>query len=68
MAGTEWLTVPQCARQAGVDPKTIHRYLRSGRLDVRVLRVERTTRVHRGDWDQWLAKRVVMAGVPMTGT
>lgn len=61
----EWLPVPACARQAGVSTSTLRRHLESGAIGVRTLRLTpRTTRLHRGDWEQWLHAHGLITEAP----
>lgn len=55
---SEWLTVPEAAAQLGVHPRTIKNMMSDGRLRVRTMHLSRNTRIHRGDWERELAKRV----------
>lgn len=60
----EWLTLGECARQAGMGTKALRRAIESGRIPVRAVRVsDRNTRVHRAQWDGWLAARTFNAEV-----
>jgi predicted site-specific integrase-resolvase len=55
---TEWIKVTQAAAVIGINPRTIRTMLKDGRLKVRTMQFDQATRIHRGDWEKELAKRV----------
>lgn len=55
---SEWITVPEAAALLGVHPRTIKNMMSDGRLQVRTMHLSRNTRIHRGDWETELAKRI----------
>lgn len=54
----EWMKVTEAAAVIGVDPRTVKAMLRDGRLKVRAMQFDLATRIHRGDWEAELARRV----------
>lgn len=55
----EWIKVTEAAAVIGVDPRTLKAMLRDGRLpNVRAIQFDLATRIHRGDWEAELARRV----------
>jgi predicted site-specific integrase-resolvase len=54
----EWIKVTEAAAVIGVDPRTLKTMLRDGRLKVRTMQFDLATRIHRGDWEGELAKRI----------
>jgi hypothetical protein len=55
---SEWIKVTQAAATIGINPRTLKAMLRDGRLKVRTMQFDQATRIHRGDWEAELAKRV----------
>jgi len=55
---SEWLKVTEAAAVIGIDPRTLKAMLRDGRLQVRTMQFDLATRIHRGDWEAELAKRI----------
>lgn len=55
---SEWLKVTEAAAVIGIDPRTLKAMLRDGRLKVRTMHFDLATRIHRGDWEAELAKRI----------
>lgn len=55
---SEWLKVTEAAAVIGIDPRTLKAMLRDGRLKVRTMQFDLATRIHRGDWEAELAKRI----------
>jgi hypothetical protein len=55
----EWMKVTEAAAQIGVDPRTVKAMLRDGRLEgVRAMQFDLATRIHRGDWQAELERRM----------
>jgi predicted site-specific integrase-resolvase len=54
----EWMKVTEAAAQIGVDPRTVKTMLRDGRLNVRAMQFDLATRIHRGDWEAELERRM----------
>lgn len=54
----EWMKVTEAAALIGVDPRTVKAMIRDGRLKVRAMQFDLATRIHRGDWDAELERRV----------
>jgi len=54
----EWMKVTEAAAIIGVDPRTLKTMIRDGRLKVRTMQFDLATRIHRGDWETELAKRI----------
>lgn len=54
----EWMKVTEAAAVIGVDPRTVKAMLRDGRLKVRAMQFDLATRIHRGDWEAELQKRM----------
>jgi predicted DNA-binding protein (UPF0251 family) len=55
----EWMKVTEAAAQIGVDPRTLKAMLRDGRLKtVRAMQFDLATRIHRGDWEAEIQRRV----------
>jgi len=55
---SEWLKVTEAAAVIGIDPRTLKSMLRDGRLKVRTMQFDLATRIHRGDWEAELEKRI----------
>lgn len=55
---SEWLKVTEAAAVIGIDPRTLKAMLRDGRLKVRTMQFDLATRIHRGDWEAELKKRI----------
>jgi hypothetical protein len=55
---SEWMKVTEVAAVIGVDPRTVKAMLRDGRLNVRAMQFDLATRIHRGDWEAELQRRV----------
>lgn len=55
---SEWIKVSTAAAEIGINPRTLKNMLEDGRLQVRTLRLDRSTRIHREDWETELAKRI----------
>jgi predicted site-specific integrase-resolvase len=55
---TEWIKLNDAAAVIGCDPRTLRAMIRDGRLKVRAMNFDKTTRIHRGDWQAELARRV----------
>jgi hypothetical protein len=55
---SEWLKVTEAAAVIGIDPRTLKAMLRDGRLKVRTIQFDLATRIHRGDWEAELEKRI----------
>ncbi|MFJ1536357.1 hypothetical protein ACIOFV_50140 [Streptomyces mirabilis] len=52
------MKVTEAAAVIGVDPRTVKAMLRDGRLKVRAIQFDLATRIHRGDWDAELERRM----------
>ncbi|MFB7222434.1 helix-turn-helix domain-containing protein [Streptomyces sp. NPDC056227] len=50
----EWIKVSEAAARLGCHPKTVHNRIRAGTIPVRVLRIERVTRLNRSDFEAYL--------------
>jgi excisionase family DNA binding protein len=65
MAGTplisaDWIRLQDAAAQLGCDRKTIRNRITAGKITgVRVIKMERVVRLHRGDWEAYLQRSVV---------
>jgi predicted site-specific integrase-resolvase len=55
---SEWMKVTEAAAVIGVDPRTVKAMIRDGRLKVRAMQFDLATRIHRGDWENELKRRV----------
>jgi predicted site-specific integrase-resolvase len=55
---SEWMKVTEAAAVIGVDPRTVKAMIRDGRLKVRAMQFDLATRIHRGDWEAELQRRV----------
>lgn len=55
---SEWMKVTEAAAVIGVNPRTVKAMLRDGRLKVRAMQFDLATRIHRGDWEAELKRRV----------
>lgn len=55
---SEWMKVTEAAAVIGVDPRTVKAMLRDGRLQVRAIQFDLATRIHRGDWEAELERRM----------
>lgn len=51
----EWIRVSEAAAQLGCHPKTVLNRIRAGTIPVRILRIERVTRLNRSDFETYLA-------------
>lgn len=54
----EWIKVTEAAAVIGIDPRTLKAMIRDGRLRVRTMQFDLATRIHRGDWETELARRI----------
>lgn len=54
----EWIPVTDAAGILSCDPRTLIRMIKRGELEVRVMPFGKSARVHRGDFDREIAKRV----------
>jgi len=54
----EWMKVTEAAALIGVDPRTVKAMIRDGRLKVRAMQFDLATRIHRGDWQAELERRM----------
>lgn len=54
----EWIKATSAAAVIGVHPRTLKAMIRDGRLKVRTMQFDQATRIHRGDWETELAKRI----------
>lgn len=54
----EWMKVTEAAAVIGVNPRTVKAMIRDGRLRVRAMQFDLATRIHRGDWEAELARRI----------
>lgn len=50
----EWMRVAEAAALLDCHPKTVLNRIRAGTIPVRVLRMERVTRIHRQDFEAYL--------------
>lgn len=55
---SEWMRITDAAGLLDCDPRTLIRMINRGEMDVRVMPFGKSARVHRGDFDRELAKRV----------
>ncbi len=55
---SDWIKVTEAAAVIGINPRTLKAMLRDGRLQVRTMQFDLATRIHRGDWEAELAKRI----------
>ena len=55
---SEWIKVTSAAAVIGVNPRTLKAMIRDGRVKVRTMQFDQATRIHRGDWEAELAKRI----------
>lgn len=58
----EWMKVTEAAAILGCDPRTIIRMIKRGELKVRAIEFGLAPRIHRGDWQAELERRIA-AGV-----
>lgn len=54
----EWIKVTSAAAVIGIHPRTLKAMIRDGRVRVRTMQFDQATRIHRGDWESELAKRI----------
>lgn len=54
----EWIKVTTAASVIGVHPKTLKAMIRDGRLKVRTIQFDQAKRIHRGDWEAELSRRI----------
>jgi predicted site-specific integrase-resolvase len=54
----EWMKLSDAAGRIAVDPRTLISMIRDGRLDVRVMRFDTTTRIHKADFEREIKKRI----------
>lgn len=54
----EWMKVNEVAAVLEVHPRTVVRMVRRGELNVRVVEFGKVVRLHRGDWQQELERRI----------
>lgn len=54
----EWLPVTDAAGILSCDPRTLIRMINRGEMTVRIMPFGKSARVHRGDFDREIAKRV----------
>ncbi|QLJ06703.1 helix-turn-helix domain-containing protein (plasmid) [Streptomyces sp. NEAU-sy36] len=59
---SEWIKVTEVAATLGCDPRTVIRMIKRGDLKVRAIEFGLAPRVHRGDWQAELDRRIA-AGV-----
>ncbi|MFF0009620.1 helix-turn-helix domain-containing protein [Streptomyces tibetensis] len=50
----EWIRVSEAAARLNCHPKTVLNRIRAGTIPVRVLRIERLTRINRSDFEAYL--------------
>lgn len=50
----EWIKVSEAAARLDCHPKTVLNRIRAGTIPVRVLRIERVTRLNRSDFETYL--------------
>ena len=55
---SEWMKVTEAAAVIGIDPRTLKAMLRDGRLRIRTMQFDHATRIHRGEWEAELARRI----------
>lgn len=54
----EWIKVSAAAAVIGIHPRTLKAMIRDGRVKVRTMQFDHATRIHRGDWEKELEKRI----------
>lgn len=54
----EWIKVTSAASVVGIHPRTLKAMICDGRVTVRTLKLGQSLRIHRGDWESELAKRI----------
>jgi predicted site-specific integrase-resolvase len=54
----DWIKVSEAAAVIGVHPRTLKTMIRDGRLQVRTMQFDQATRIHRGDWEAELDRRI----------
>jgi excisionase family DNA binding protein len=54
----DWIRVTEAAALVDCDPRTLIRMINRGEMNVRAMRFGNTARIHRGDFDRELNKRV----------
>lgn len=58
----EWMKVTEAAAVLGCDPRTVIRMIQRGELKVRAIDFGLAPRIHRGDWQEEIDRRIA-AGV-----
>jgi excisionase family DNA binding protein len=57
LISADWIKLRDAAAQLGVDRTTIGKRIAAGKLPgVRVIKMERVVRLHRGDWEAYLQR------------
>lgn len=54
----DWMRITEAAVKLDCDPRTLIAMISRGELNVRAMRFGSSARIHRGDFDRELAKRV----------
>lgn len=54
----EWMKVNEAAAVLDVHPRTVVRMVRRGELNVRAMEFGNAVRIHRGDWQAELERRM----------
>lgn len=59
LISADWIKVRDAAAHLGCDRKTITNRISSGKITgVRMIRMDRTVRLHRDDWEAYLQRAV----------
>lgn len=56
----EWMRVTEAAAILDCDPRTVIAMIRRGELNVRTMQLGLASRIHRGDWQAELERRIAV--------